>query len=222
MRPFATGRKRAQARRRWITVGLVLATAAVTAVSAAQLVAGPDDRGELDRAITKQKVEAGELASNEAKAKEESIEHQDKPYTVDQMRELAKGYEAEMRTSIDRAETARIVAYRSKDIIRMTCIEDKLLQMRTVISIAEPRFLTIQATLSDDLEMRGQFSIIHQAWERVRALVTEIEVCSGEALNSMSGGPIEEGTRVGGDVDPTRPETPYFGLDRPPEASTYR
>jgi hypothetical protein len=221
MRPFATGRKRAQARRRWITVGLVLATAAVTAVSAAQLVAGPDDRGELDRTITKQKVEAGELASNEAKAKED-LEHQDKPYTVDQMRELAKGYEVEMRTSMDQAETARLIAYRSKDIIRMTCIEDKLLQIRTVISIAEPRFLTIQAALSDELQMRGQFSIIHQAWERVRALVTEVETCTGEALNSISAGPIEEGSTAGANVDPTRPEAPYFGIDRPPEASTYR
>ena len=49
---------------------------------------------------------------------------------------LAPKYTADMQTAVEHAEDVRIAAYRTRDIIRMTCIDDKLGQMKTLINLA--------------------------------------------------------------------------------------
>jgi hypothetical protein len=218
MRPNRIASKRPPARRTWKLVAVVVAGAVATAVSAAQLVAGPDDRDAIDRTITQQKVESGQLVNKDA------IEHQVAPLSAAQMRELTQGYEPEMRGAVDRANSARLAAYRTRDIIRMTCIEDKLLQMRTVISIAEPRLAALRlGETTEELQMRGQFSIVHQAWERVKALSAEVDICTGEAADTK---PLDYAgagePNPNEDFDPGRPPAQIVGDDRPPEASSYR
>jgi uncharacterized membrane protein YgaE (UPF0421/DUF939 family) len=202
--------------RRLTAVLAVGATAVATAVCAAQLMASPDDQDALSRAIVKQKVQSGLRI-----ARAEDFEHQDKSLSADQMLELAQSYEDEIRKSIDHAELVRVAAYRSRDIIRMTCIDDKLLQMRNIIKLAEPRFLTIRSVRHDELQLRGQFSTIQQAAERVRTLKVEIESCLGDDLDKIDIGKIGEEVPAR-DEDTTRPENPSTIVDRPPEASTYR
>ena len=53
------------------------------------------------------------------------------------MIELIGRYDSESKAAYEHAETTRIQAYRSRDIIRMTCIDDKLTQMKEVLNVAD-------------------------------------------------------------------------------------
>src|ERR1700689_4661575 len=81
------------------------------------------------------------------------------PYSADQMLGLAQSYDKDMQTTIEHAQDVRIVAYRSRDIIRMTCVDDKLTQIKMVMEIAQPRYLTMRTFRTAELVMREQFSI---------------------------------------------------------------
>lgn len=202
-------------------MGLAAGAAAVTAAWATQLAAGPHDETALGRAITRQKVEAGVVLPGEP-----TNEHQYDAYTADQMLELAKFYAPDIDREQERANATRLVAARSGDSIKVSCIDDKLLQMQTVVTIVQPRFLTIRLARHDEMRMRGQFSIIHQAWQRVRVLSKEIDECLGDHVDFGTMNRMASEIPIGQD-DPTRvPDVPKnidntLG-DRPPEASTYQ
>lgn len=201
----------------WVAAALILGGAAICV---AQVASAPDDAAALERTITWQKVASGELLTPEAR---ERIEHQVQSLSIGEMLDLTGVYEAEIRNALDHAENQRLVAYRSRDIIRMTCIEENLAQMRTIIGIVEPRFSNIFRIKSNDLVARGHFSMILQAKERVEALSAHIETCLGDVLDRVSMGRItEESGPPNSAVDPTRPPTPGTVVDRPPEASTYQ
>jgi hypothetical protein len=203
----------------WLALGTALL---VTAGAAAQIAAQSDDSDALARTITEQRVQSGELVP-----RHDQVEHQLKALTPEQMIDLTGTYESEIRAALEHAETVRVSAYHSKDIIRMTCIEDKLLQMKAVLSIVEPRFITIHLVKHDLFRMRAQFSLIQQAHERVDELTKAIEVCMGDILDVVTAGNIDqEKPAPANEVDPTRPaETRNGGSspdDRPPAASTWQ
>src|SRR4051812_12076553 len=202
--------------RRLTAVLAVGAAAAATAVCAAELMANPDDQDALGRAIVRQKITAGVRI-----ARAEDFEHQNQALNADQMLELAQTYQDEMVKAVDHGEMVRVAAYRSRDIIRMTCIDDKLYQMRFIVKLAEPRLLTLRSFRNDDLRLRGQFSMIQQATERIRTLVAEVEGCLGDALDAISLDKLNEQAPPQ-ETDYTHPQDPGVVVDRPPEASTYR
>jgi hypothetical protein len=219
MHRIQLGKRLARARlRRPLALLAVVGIGLLTALAAAQIAAGPNDPEALERTIAQQRIQGGVLVGAEP-----IIEHQEEPHTPGQMLDLSGQYEADMRKALDHGETMRVVAYRSRDIIRMTCIDDRLNQIRTVIRVVEPRFTTIHMVKRDVLTMRGQFSVIHQAWERVRVLTAQIEACLGDTLDLVTGGRIDEEATTPNDVnDPTRPQESSKAVDRPPEASTYQ
>lgn len=188
-----------------------------TALGVAQIAAQPDDEDALARALTQQRVQAGQTV-NPADA----IEHQAQALTADQMLTLVNGYEQEMDKSLVHVETVRLGAYRQKDIIRIACIDDKLGQIREVINLVKPRLVTIQISKRDDLRLRGQFSLIQQARERVQQLSVDVENCLGDVLDIVSVGKIGEETPPSNATDPTRPQDPGVVIDRPTEASTWQ
>ena len=56
-------------------------------------------------------------------------EHQAQPFTPEQMISLSEQYQVEMKAAVDRVETLRMQAYKSRDLIRMTFLDDKLTQI---------------------------------------------------------------------------------------------
>jgi hypothetical protein len=205
--------------RRLAAVALGLAGAGlVTALFAAQSSATPDDPGALNRAIKQQRVASGQLI-----AENKADEHAGKAPNIDEMLLLSTQYEAEIQKLQTQAEGLRQMAYRSKDIIRMNCIDDKLIQVRTVLNIVRPRFGSIRENRQDEMTVRGQFTLIQQAIEHVRELDTEMRSCLGDVLDNVTDGTIPvENPGAGNYVDPTHPPEPGVILERPPEASTYR
>ncbi len=101
------------------------------AVYAAEQVTAPapDD---VSKTITDQRIREGTLVKPV-----EDLEHQAETLTTEQMIELVGKYDTESKVAYEHAETTRIAAYRSRDIIRMTCIDDKLTQMKDVINVGD-------------------------------------------------------------------------------------
>jgi hypothetical protein len=186
------------------------------AVYAADLATAPETP-DLAQTINAQRAAEGQLVGGTS-----SGEHQATPYSADQMLGLAQSYDKDMRTTIEHAQDVRIVAYRSRDIIRMTCVDDKLTQIKLVMEIAQPRYLTMRTFKTAELVMREQFSIISQAHDRVSELSTQVDGCLGDDLNAVQAGQIQEQEQPSNSpVDPTRPGAPNVDVERPPEASPY-
>jgi hypothetical protein len=185
-------------------------------VYAADLATAPPT-SDLGQTIVQQRVSEGQLVKAGQAGR-----GQVGAYNADQMLDLAQTYDKEMRAAVDHAEDVRILAYHSRDIIRMTCIDDKLSQIKTVINIAQPRFLTLRTFKTAELVMREQFSIINQAHERVGELTAQIDSCLGDGLNAVTMGQIQEETPDENVNDPTRPPSPNVDVERPPEASPYQ
>jgi hypothetical protein len=152
----------------------------------------------------------------------EEFEHQRETLRPEQMLELGLKYQQEMAVALEHADTVRIAAYQSRDVIRMTCIDDKLGQMKEVIKIATPRMLDPKREY-DPLLLRQHFTIVQQARERVSELAVEVDSCIGDTIDSVAYGRINrEAPPTDNVFDPTRPPEPTQVVDRPPEASPFQ
>ncbi len=172
----------------------------------------------LEQTIAQQLVSEGQAAHESGATKE--IEN----YTPEQMLAMATVYDQEMRRAIDHAQDVKILAYRTHDIIRMTCIDDKVDQIKQVITLTESRYLMLRSFKSQVIVMQSQFAIISAAHQRVTQLSAEIDACMGENLDAVSIGRIQEETVPGANTvnDPTRPQSSIQEIERPAEASPYR
>lgn len=211
-------RRNLRGRHTWRTSALWLAivgTGLATAIATAGMTT-KDDAKAMTRAITRQRVVAG-LAADAPAPKKES------PFTADEMLAAAASFEQEMNTVLAHGETLRIAAYRSRDIIRMNCIDDKLGQIMTIITIAKPRFTTIKGLTGDLFHMRADFTTIREGAERVKELVGELESCLGDVLDATTLDKLgQENTPGSAETDPTLPPEPSHQVDRPGNASPYR
>jgi hypothetical protein len=192
----------------------LVGTGLVTALAGAQMAAKPDDAA-MARTIKQQQVAEGQAPTPPKET--------GKAMTPDEMLAAAVTYEAEMNRAFEHAEAARVSARRSRDIIRMTCVDDKHGQMRQVMVIAKPRFTTIKGLESDEFHMRAQFTIIREGAERMRQLSDELEACTGDSLQGVGDIRLEDEQHgPGGAVtDPTLPANPTLDLARPEQASPY-
>ncbi len=186
------------------------------AVYAADQATEPPPKPDVNQAIIQQLVNEGQLANAAPNAPPDSA------YTTDQMLILAPKYTAEMEGAIEHAQDVRILAYRSRDIIRMTCVDDKIGQMKTLLNLAATPMLMLRTFKAEPVVMRTQFDVISRAHDRVTQLGSEVDACMGDNLSAIQAGQIQEEQGQEPNVnDPTRPPTPITPIERPPEASPY-
>jgi hypothetical protein len=188
--------------------------------AADQATAPPQPTGdELARTIATQRATDGQLVRPNKVS-----EHQVEPFTPDQMLGLAEQYGKEMKGASEHVEDLRILAYRSRDLIRMTCVDDKLTQIVVVAKLAEPRIASLSTLQGDKLVLQEHFLLVQQARERVAELAIEAEQCMGDDLSPVGLGRLKEETppATDNDFDPTRPPAPGVDIERPAEASPYR
>jgi len=201
----------------WILRGALATLGLAGAVYAADQATAPPAPADVGATITAQKVKQGELV------KPEDLEHQAEKLSAEQMTVLVSKYDTESKVAYEHGETTRIQAYRSRDIIRMTCVDDKLTQMKEVLNAAAPRQLAFSRLVDDELRMRQHFVVLQQARNRVMELAAEILVCMGDTLDAVSNSRVREEAPTSDPVlDPTRPPTPTRDIERPGEASPYR
>ena len=202
----------------WILRGALATLGLAGAVYAADQATEPPAAADVGTTITAQKVKRGELVTPT-----EDLEHQAGKLSAEQMTALISKYDSESKVAYEHGETTRIQAYRSRDIIRMTCVDDKLTQMKEVLNAAKPRLMEFSRLGDDELRMRQHFVVLQQARNRVMELAAEIQVCMGDTLDAVSNGRIREETPTSDPVlDPTRPPAPTRDIERPGEASPYR
>ena len=111
---------------------------------------------------------------------------------------------------------------RQKDIIRLNCVTDKLVQAKVNINIAEQSMASLQESIARDDEggRTHEFTRLTIVNQKVQVLGAEAENCIGEDLSFVGA------TRVDVDVDPnipqtdpTQPPAPGINIDRPPSSS---
>ena len=187
------------------------------AVYAADQAAAPA-QPTVEQTIAQQLVGEGQEAHESGLTKD--IEH----YSPDQMLGIAVKYDQDMRQGIEHGENVKVQAYRSHDLIRMSCIGDKIEQMKSVMNLVEARYLMLRSFKTQALVMQSQFAIISLAHDRVTQLVAEVDGCMGDNLDAVSVGRIHEEIlpNANDPNDPSRPGTPLTPVERPPEASPYR
>jgi len=192
----------------------LVGTGLVTALAGAQMATKTDDAA-MSKAIAQQQVASGQAPP--------AVKAQAQAMTIDEMLAGAETYEHEMTRALEHAETARVTARRSRDIIRTTCVEDKAGQMKQVFAIAKPRFRTIKELTSDEFHMRAQFTILREGAERIRVLSDELEACTGDSAEAVGDIRLEDEKHIPGTAvtDPTLPADPQLDLQRPTQASPY-
>jgi hypothetical protein len=172
-------------------------------------------KADVNKEIVQQLVNEGQMANAAPNAPS------DNTYTAEQMVILAPKYTADMQTAIEHAEDVRLLAYRSHDIIRMTCVDDKIGQMKTLSKMAATPMLMLRTFKAEPIVMRTQFDVISRAHDRVTVLGAEVDACMGDNLDAVTSGQIHEEETPTTIDDPTRPPSPIQAIDRPPEASPY-
>jgi len=109
------------------------------------------------------------------------------------------------------------VARKEKDIIKLNCVNDKLVQVKPQMNIADQAKLTLDIAASG--EQRGSaFQTLSTAAEAIRHLREEADACIGE--------PILGTESSNGFTGPTVPDSPYGnpfgpGVEPPGYASPF-
>lgn len=105
----------------------------------------------------------------------------------DEMRAQVKKYQAQLDEVLRRVVQIQDVARRNKDVIRLNCVNDKLLQVKQLMNIADQARNNLEEAIArGDEEGRyhelGRITIIVQ---QAQALSGEAENCVGEDLSYL-------------------------------------
>lgn len=141
----------------------------------------------------------------------------------EEMVSQSKEYFRSMNDVLKRIQLLQEQAKRQKDIIRLNCVTDKLVQGKVNLNIAEQSMSSLQENIarSDEGGRTHEFTRLTIVNQKVTVLGAEAENCIGEDLSFIGA------TRVDVDVDPnipqtdpTQPPAPGIDIERPGEAST--
>lgn len=142
--------------------------------------------------------------------------------TPDEMIAQGKQYIAGMNEVLKRTQGLQEEAKRQKDIIRLNCVTDKVVQVRANMNIADQSMASLQEaiTRADEGERTHEFTRLTILNQKVTVLGAESENCIGEDLSFVGA------TRVDVEIDPnipqydpTQPPAPGIDIIRPAEAS---
>ncbi len=144
--------------------------------------------------------------------------------TPQEMLGQGKDYFRVMNETLTHIQSLQETARRQKDIIKLNCVTDKLVQAKVNINIAEQAMTTLQESIAraDEGARTHEFTRLTIVNQKVLVLGTEAENCIGEDLSFVGA------TRVDVEVDPgiptsdpTIPPSPGIDITRPPPASNY-
>jgi hypothetical protein len=143
--------------------------------------------------------------------------------TPEDMLAQSRDYFRAMNEVQKRIQLLQEQSKRQKDIIRLNCVTDKLVQVKVNINIAEQSMASLQENIArvDEGGRTHEFTRLTIINQKVQVLGAEAENCIGEDLSFVGA------TRVDVDVDPnipqtdpTQPPAPGVDIQRPGEAST--
>jgi hypothetical protein len=226
MRPIRTSKpwRKTPWRVRAVQLALALAGVGLTAIAAAAI--GVSTKAESDGAMTAailaQQIAEGQPAPSQAMPSPSTPPNE--AATREQILQQATTYEAEMKQSVEHADQLRLQAYHDKDLIRMNFIASKLIDMRQILQIAQPSFVSIRKEGQDLFVMRAKLSTIRQGWERIKEELAAAETSESDSADQVTavGSANAETNPSNGVTDPTAPAGPSVEVERPSAASPYR
>lgn len=143
--------------------------------------------------------------------------------TVDEMINQSREYQRGMGQVLQRIGTLQETARKQKDIIKLNCVADKLVQVKVNVTIADQALTSLQENVAkaDEGGRTHEFTRLTIINQKVIVLGAEAENCIGEDLTFVGA------TRVDLDVDPniptndpTNPGVPGLDVSRPPPAAS--
>jgi hypothetical protein len=139
------------------------------------------------------------------------------------MMKQADQYQLRMQEVFRRVVQLQEVARKQKDVIKLNCVNDKLLQVKQLMNISDSAKTNLQEAITrgDEEGRYHEFSRITIADQQISILGTEAENCIGEDLSFL--GPTEVIVEEPEEPDdPTRPQDPLIPeVEPPPVASPF-
>ena len=144
--------------------------------------------------------------------------------TFDEMTSAGEQYRERMGVTAVRIEALVEEARKDKDIIRINCLVDKLVQVRAHLNVAE----TAMTTMREAIARNDQGAAFHEYTrltivnQSVQVLGAEADTCVGEDLSYVGATQVEvdvEGVPEGDPTLPGAPDTPE--ILRPARATPY-
>ena len=136
---------------------------------------------------------------------------------------LSRKYGSDLADALLDGERHREKAVRERDSIKLSCIQDRLSNMKLMKKLADDRLTALDrpAIRADDLRLRHEFRGVEMAHERVIQLHEELLECVGENLE-VTTGTGEEATppRIPA-TDPAAVVTETPRIERPIPASPF-
>jgi hypothetical protein len=142
--------------------------------------------------------------------------------TPAEMLKQAKEYFTSMDAVSKRIGQLQEQSKRQKDIIRLNCVTDKMVQAKVNLTIAQQSMASLQESITraDEGGRAHEFTRLTIVNQKVLVLGTEAENCIGEDLSFVGA------TRVDVEVDPSLPQNdgtnpgfPTINEERVPDAS---
>ena len=148
--------------------------------------------------------------------------------TPQDMMAQAAEYRTKANQTLQRLNGMVEQARKDRDIIRVNCLTDKMVQVRANLAVLEQDSHALQeaAARRDDSASLHHFTRITIANQKVEVLATEAEACVGEDLTFVGQTRVDVQYTGQPTPDTTLPTPPTLGFDRPPQdrppASPYR
>jgi hypothetical protein len=145
--------------------------------------------------------------------------------TPQEMVTQGQQYFGAMNDTLKRIQLLEETAKRQKDIIKLNCVKDKLVQGKVNMNIAEQAMTALQENIAraDEGGRTHEFTRLTIVNQKVLVLGAEAENCIGEDLSFVGATRVDVEIDPGiPQTDPTQPPTPTIPvLDRPPPASNH-
>lgn len=142
-----------------------------------------------------------------------------------EMSSRASGSVAEMESIQGRLTQLQQQARESRDIIKLNCVNDKLLQVKQLLNIADSARASLGEAIAghNEGDRYHQYTVITVSSEKARGLRDEAEACIGEELVFSGRASIDVDAPDIAD-DPTRTD-PFalasFDIERPSYATPF-
>ncbi|MBW2736275.1 MAG: hypothetical protein JRH20_28135 [Deltaproteobacteria bacterium] len=145
--------------------------------------------------------------------------------TVAEQLTQSQNYLTKMKVVQARAEKLAKRARTDKDLIKLNCVNDKLIRIKGSLRVAEGNgnTLRIAASRNDDGARNHEFSKLTILFQKVTVLGQEAEACIGEEITYV--GKAKVTVEIDPEVlkagDPTTEPPPPLPVIRPPIASPF-
>jgi hypothetical protein len=141
-----------------------------------------------------------------------------------EMIQQAKDMLGKMQDILKRVVQLQEVARKQKDIIKLNCVNDKLVQIKGNMNVAETANTAMNEAMArgDDAQRGHEFTRVGLVFQKVQVLGTEAENCIGEDLTFIGQTEVKVEVDPGlPETDPTKEPTPEPVIERPPVSSPF-